>query len=243
MQEQQLPEDFKKKINAFVDDLKQLYVDDLISVILYGSIVSGEHSQAHSNINLLVVLKNTDLSTLERSRKLVHKFSNRRIDPLFLSRDFVLNFSHIFPIEFLDMQENYHCYYGADVLKEIKIDRKNLRFQCEQEFKSKLILLKQQYLRINPKDRQQLANFLFKSFTSVIHILRNVIRVKGKEPSYNKETVLREIAGELSVENPIFFKIWEIKRNSSKVKAEELNRLLVDFVFELDKITKKIDQL
>jgi hypothetical protein len=204
--------------------------------------VSGEHSQAHSNINLLVVLKNTDLSTLEKSRKLVNKFSNRGVEPLFLSHDYVLNFSHIFPIEFLDMQENYHCYYGTDVLKEIKIDRKNLRFQCEQELKSKLILLKQQYLRINLKDRQQLANFLFKSFTSVVHILRNVIRVKGKEPSYDKETVLKEIAGELSIDPPLFLKIWQTKRNSSKVKIDELNTLLTDFVIELDKIIKKIDQ-
>ena len=190
MQELQLSKNIKKNIDAFVGELKKLYLDDLVSVILYGSVVSGEQAQAHSNINVLVVLKNTDLASLEKSRLLVHKYAKHRLEPLFFSLDYVLNFSHVFPIEFLDMQENHQCFYGTDVLKNLKINHKNLRFQCEQELKSKLILLKQQYIRINPKDCQAVANLLFKGLTSVVHILRNVLRLKGKEPSYNKEKAL-----------------------------------------------------
>ena len=35
---------------------------------------------------------------------------------------------------------------GRDILKDLKIDLKNLRFQCEQELKGKLLNLRQAYL-------------------------------------------------------------------------------------------------
>ena len=243
MQELKLPRALKKNVYEFAKELKQLYHNDLISIVLYGSAVSGEFIETHSNVNLLAVLKNTDLSTLETARKLINKRSNRRIEPLFLSYGYLLNSSSVFPIEFLDMKENYICLYGADVFKEIKIDLKNLRFQCEQELKSKSILLKQQYLKINGKDRTALANLLFRGLTSILHILRNLIRLKGKEPSYNKEDVLKQAAIELGMESEVFFKILQAKKNRAALKAFDFRDLLNDFALELDKVTKIADEL
>lgn len=242
MQELKLSEAFKKNIHEFVEALKQLYRDELVSIVLYGSSVSGEFIETHSNINLLVVLKNTDLATLELSRNLVNKRSNRKIEPLFFSPEYLLNSSDVFPIEFLDMKENYTCLYGQDVLRELKIDLKNLRFQCEQELKSKLILLKQRYLKINPRNRAALANLLFRNFTSVWLILRNLVRLKGKDPSYSKESLLREVAVELEIDVTAFLRILEAKRNSTSLKADDFKTLLADFVFEVDKIAKIVDK-
>lgn len=243
MQELKLSGALKKNIHEFVESLKELYRDDLVSIVLYGSAASGEFIEAHSNVNLLVVLKNTDLSTLEVSRRLVNKRSNRRIEPLFLSHEYLLNSSDVFPIEFLDMKENYTCLYGQDVLKELKIDLKNLRFQCEQELKSKLILLKQQYLKINPRDRAAFANLLFRNLTSVLHILRNLVRLKGKKPSYNKEDILRQAAVEFQVGIATFLKILKAKRSSAAIRADDFKALLADFVLELDRIAKIVDKL
>ena len=38
-------ESIKKNIDAFVGELKKLYFNDLVSVIMYGSLVSGEQAQ------------------------------------------------------------------------------------------------------------------------------------------------------------------------------------------------------
>ncbi|PIU41745.1 MAG: hypothetical protein COS99_03755 [Candidatus Omnitrophica bacterium CG07_land_8_20_14_0_80_42_15] len=243
MQELKLPETLKRNVHEFVENLKELYRDDLISIALYGSAASGEFIETHSNVNLLIILKNTNLPTLELSRKLVNKRSNRRIEPLFLSHEYLLNSGDVFPIEFLDMKENHTCLYGQDVLKEIKIDPKNLRFQCEQELKSKLILLKQQYLKINPKDRTALANLLFRNLTSALHILRNLVRLKGKRPSYKKEDVLKEVSLEFGVGSGAFFKILHAKKNSAALKAGDFKTLLAELTLELDKITEIVDKL
>lgn len=243
MPELKLSEAVKKNINGFVENLKQIYRDDLISIVLYGSAASGELVENHSNVNILIVLKNMDLLTLEKSRRLVNNPSNRRIGPLFLSQEYLLNSSDVFPIEFLDMKENHICLHGQDVIKEIKIDWKNLRFQCEQELKSKLILLKQQYLKMNLQDRKALANLLFRNLTSVAHILRNLVRLKGKTPSYAKEDILKEIAVELQVETPTLVRIWQAKKNSVNLKTEDWKSLFADFVLELEKIVKTVDKL
>ena len=57
MEESGLPQGFKRNIDEFVGSLRKLYSDDLVCVILYGSAASGELTEVHSNINLLVVLK------------------------------------------------------------------------------------------------------------------------------------------------------------------------------------------
>jgi hypothetical protein len=243
MPELKIAENLKKIVDKFVEELQEIYADQLVSVTLYGSALSGEFSQTHSNINLLLVLKTADLPTLEKSRKLVRQFFPRRIEPLFVSQQMIASSLDVFPIEFLDMQDNHQCLYGLDVLRDIKIDLKNLRFQCEQELRSKAILIKQQYLKINPKDRSALATFLFKNFTSVVHILRNALRLKGREPSYRKDDVLKEISDVFSAGNIVFLKVWEAKKNSSKVRAQDLAALLTDFVVELDNIIEKVDKL
>ena len=243
MKELKLPESFKKNIDAFVESLKGIYRDELISVILYGSAASGELTESHSNVNLLVVLQKTDLPSLERSRNLVNKRSSRGIEPLFLSREYVSSSSDVFPIEFLDMKENHVCLQGEDVLKEIKIDLKNLRFQCEQELKSKLLLVKQQYLRVNLKDKRALAQLLFRNLTSVTHILRNLVRLKGKTPSYLKEDLFREITSELQLGTTTFSRIWQAKKNPTRLTATDFGILLNDFVLELDKIVNAVDNL
>lgn len=243
MEESGLPQGFKRNIDEFVGSLRKLYSDDLVCVILYGSAASGELTEVHSNINLLVVLKKTDLPSLEVSRRLVNQPSNRRIEPLFLSREHILNSSDVFPIEFLDMKDDHICLYGSDVLKEVQIDPRNLRFQCEQELKSKLILVKQQYLRVNPKDKRALANLLFRNLTSVAHILRNLLRLKGKIPLRKREDLFKEIAAELQVETAVFLKIWQVKKDPARLSARDLKALLGGFVLELDKIIKAVDRL
>ncbi|MGB4521329.1 MAG: hypothetical protein WBI28_05300, partial [Candidatus Omnitrophota bacterium] len=149
----------------------------------------------------------------------------------------------VFPVEFLDMKENNIVLFGKDIFKGIPIETKNLRFQCEQELKSKLINLKQQYLRINPKAKDALADLLFRNFTSIIHILRNIVRLKGKTPSYLKEAIIAEVALELKVEVITFMKILEAKKNPDILKREDMQSLLNDFVREIEKIIKVVDEV
>lgn len=242
MSECKLKKKFQDLLAAFVQGLERIYPDNLLSVILYGSAASGEFREEHSNLNILVILQNSDWEDFKRVSPFINQHRFRMIRPLFLSEEYIRSSSDVFPIEFLDMKENYKVLTGKDVLKDVSIDTKNLRFQCEQELKAKLISLKHLYLRIK-KDKLALKNLLFKSFTSVMHILRNVIRLKGKTPPYLKQDILKAVALEFQIDLDAWQKIFAAKNKQIKLRGIESEQLFTALVRDLEKIAHLIDRL
>jgi len=240
MEKLKITDKIKNNIQDFIQGLKSIYRQDLISVVLYGSAASGEFIDKHSNLNLLVVLQNTDLAPLRMASGVINKFP--MINPLFLTENYINTSTDIFPIEFLDIQENYSVLYGKDVLKSINIDTRNLRFQCEQELKAKVINLRQSYLRMN-NDNAALQGLLFKSFTSILHILRNVLRIKGKTPPYKKDAILRELVLEFQVDLKSWEKILAARNKQIKLKNKDIEDLFGIFLSELEKIVDVVDKL
>lgn len=236
-----LPQKERLLLDGFVEKLKKIYAGDLISAILYGSAASGEFSEKHSNINLLIVLNDTGLSALSKASGLVRSRRYRTINPIFFTEAYIDASTDTFPIEFLDMKENYSVIFGKDVLKDLRIDTRNLRFQCEQELKSKLIMIKRRYLLAS--DNKELEQLLFKSFTSCIHILRNILRLKGNEPPYIKSEVLSETEKELSVNTTVLNEILWAKTKNMRLSRADVDALLVGFVRELEVITGVVDAL
>lgn len=235
-----IPKKLENNILVFVNSLKEIYGEDLISVNLYGSAASGEFVNKDSNLNILVVLKSADLESLKKSCKVLNRF--KRLTPIFLSQEYIASSTDIFPIEFLDMQENYTLFYGRDVLKEISVDTRNLRFQCEQELKAKLINLKQTFLNLN-QDKTALRNCLLKSFNSLLHVLRNVLRVNGIKPPYLKQEVLKELSSEFKINLPGWEKILAAKMNQARLSNKETDSLFINFVGDLEKIVEIVDRL
>jgi hypothetical protein len=106
-----------------------------------------------------------------------------------------------------------------------------------------LINLKQQYLRIGQTDKAGLSTLLFKNFTSVMHILHNIIRLKGKNDSNRRQDVLRDAALELQVSVTTFIRLLDMKKDYASLNKPELEKLLFDYVYELEKIVAAIDRL
>ena len=240
MQELRLPDNLKRKTQGFINGLKRIYADELVSVIIYGSAVSGEFADKHSNLNILAVLKDADLNNLKKAADFIRRF--KMIKPLFLTEHYIATSTDIFPIEFLDMRENYRVLYGKDILRDILIDIRNLRFQCEQELKAKLLNLRQLYLRIH-QNKALLRDLLFRSAISVLHILRNVLRLKGKTPPYLKQDILKDVSTELGINRDIFVKILAAKNNEIKLGGREIEELFIGFVRELERVVDIIDKL
>lgn len=241
MKELGLPNNIKKIIGEFVGLLKGAYGDYLIAVILYGSAASGEYALRHSNINIAVILRDTSLSSLSKISAILNKRRFLIINPVFLAEDYIKRSTDVFPIEFIDMKENHVVLHGKDVLKDIDINIKNLRFQCEQELKSKIINIKRAYLRTT--NRFVLKKLLFKSLISSLHILRNLVRLKGKQPSYVKEKILNEISREFGLDVTGLQKILDARSRNLNLSRKDLTSLFTCLVETLEAISNKIDLL
>ena len=187
-----LDDKIKRPINTFVEQLRSKLVNNLNSVVLYGSMVSPEYRTKHSDINILIVLNKVDIEGLRHIAGLKRKYKFNRIAPLVFSQIHLENSTDTFPIEFLDMRENYVILWGEDCLKDLKIDLKNLKHQCEWELKSKLIQLQQFYINSQGADRA-LRNFLMKGLPSFIIIFKNILRLKNIVEE-KKDKILEKVA-------------------------------------------------
>lgn len=241
MDELRLPPKTRSVLEDFIKKLNQIYKDGLVSVVLYGSASSGEFAEKHSNINLMVVLADTTLPSLARARGLVNSARFNSIQPMFFTEDYITSSLDIFPIEFLDIAENHAVLYGKDVVKDLKIDTRNLRFQCEQELKSKLLNVKKQYLLA--KNKNEIERLLFKTFTSTLHILRNVLRLKGRAAPYLKEEILCQIGKEFGVDTRVFDEILWAKKKSMSLSYKNIDALLAGLVGELESVVAAVDKM
>jgi len=240
MPEANISDKLKINISLFVNKLKEGFGDGLISVILYGSAASGEFVSRRSNLNFLVILKDPGISVLKNGAKIVGKFPD--FEPLFLTEPYINRSTDIFPIEFLDMKENYTVIYGKDALKDINVGTANLRFQCEHELKVKLITLRQLYLK-SSRDKRLLLYALLKSFTSSLHILRNVLRLKGITPPYKKELIIAELAKVMPIDVLVWERILAVKNKREHLNKDSIDRLFVKFIEELEKTAELVDRL
>jgi hypothetical protein len=231
---------YKQTLQNFTQSLKDIYLEELTALILYGSAASGEVVDKYSNFNLLVVLKNTDLAAIKKASNLTRKF--KMIQSLFLTEDYILRSTDIFPIEFMDMQENYFVLYGKDILKGVQIDSRNLRFQCEQELKAKLIKLRQAYLLLN-NNMPALRRLLFLSFNSVLHIARNVLRLKGVTLPHLKQDVLKGLAAEFKIDKSVWEEILAAKNKQNNLAGRKIEQLFISFVKELELLVAIVDKL
>lgn len=224
-----------------VEKLRRVYAAELVSITLYGSAASGEFAPGHSNVNVLIVLSDTSLQNIARVSPLLSSTRYRQITPLFFTEEHIRTSTDVFPIEFLDMKENYRVLYGKDLLKDLRIDTRNLRFQCEQELKSKLINIRSAYLRA--RGRADLERLLNKSFTSTVHILRNILRLKGVEPPYRKADLLARVERELPVDTTILNEILYSRAKKMKLTHNDIDGLLCGLAGKLEAITRFVDAM
>ncbi len=242
MKELKLSNKIKKILVDFIERIKVSQGENLVSVILYGSAASGEFSDKHSNINILVVLNDSGLGEITKIASFFNKAKFTNINPLFFTRDFINQSLDVFPVEFLDIKENYFVLFGEDVPVNFNIDIKNLRYQCEHELRTKLINIRKLYLE-NLKSPKLLRSILVSSCNSVLHVTRNLLRIKNKPTPYAKDEIINQLSKEFGLDAEIFTKVLDIKKRNLKPGILITVGLFSGFINELEKIIKIVDSL
>jgi len=238
-----LPVEVPKIIEPYCREMLKLHGDNLDSIIVYGSATGRDYLPRRSNINLLLVFKRLELSDLKKSLKLVAKGRKKRIiAPLFLTDKHMETSSDTFPIEFLEMKENHVLIYGKDVLEGLEISWNNIRLQCEQQLKGKLIRLRQAYLEIGLR-KKGVESLLIESFTSLIPTFRNMLRLKKKEVPGEKEKVVKELSSQFKVDEEVFLSILRDKQGDEKIGGMKAEDFLGRYLEEIRKLAIAVDEL
>ena len=227
----------------FTNDFKNILGNDLIAIILYGSAARGEYIYKRSDINFLVVLSEQGIQNLRSALNIIPKWKKRKVStPLILTEEYIHSALDSFPIEFLTMKHHYQVVFGKDVLSDLEIKNEHMRLQCERELRSKLIYLRENYLNTKGKPHiiKQLFNVSISAFTSIFSAL---LELKKTEVPSMKQQIFSTTAEIFNLNNEVFDNIFKLQEKKSKLKKEEVNELMEQYIDQIRKLTNLVDEL
>jgi predicted nucleotidyltransferase len=232
------------QIQAFVDDLRSTHGKNLVSVILYGSAAAGDH-HTHSDYNILVALEKIGPEDLRNAHAAVREWAKLGHNvPVYFTVSEIENASDVFPIEFQQMKRARKVLFGRDVLADVQVSNENLRHQVEFELRSKLIMLRRQYIPASASV-DGLKALMADSLVSFIALFRGVLMLRDLEPPVNRHAALALAIETLELNGQPFEKIFNLRRDNlaGKMDEAESNRLFAEYLGQIERVIETVDQM
>lgn len=235
-----------QQFTAFIEDLISTHHDNLASVILYGSAAAGDFLDAKSDYNILIALKKIRPQDLRNAHASIREWSRLGHPvPVYFTVSELQNAADVFPIEFHQMSIAHKVLYGKDVLAGLNISDKFLRHQAEYELRSKLLLLRRQYIPASAS-ADGLARLMAESQTSFAALFRAVLILRrGAEPPATKHEIISLSAKEFGLDQAPFDKIFDIRENKSRqtLSDSDANQLFGEYMEQIEKVIESVDTL
>jgi predicted nucleotidyltransferase len=230
---------------AYIDDLKATHGKNLASVILYGSAASGDFVPRNSDYNILIALHKIapkDLRNAHASIREWHKLGHPV--PVYFTVSELQNAADVFPIEFHQMEAARRVLYGKDVLADMKISDKFLRHQVEYELRSKLILLRRQFIPAS-ESVDGLKKLMADSLASFASLFRAVLLLSGVDAPVKKHEVVALVVQKHGLDGIPFEKIFNLREKNFAETLDEVgaNRLFADYMEQIERVIDAVDKV
>jgi len=237
-----LPTKSRETIVEFTTKVTRAFEENIYSMILFGSAVGTNFIEGKSDINTLIILEKIRMADLEILMEIGEKFSGKGLAvPLLFEKGHVKSSLDTFPVEFSDMKERHVLLDGEDPLIDTVIEKKNLRYQCEHEFKSILVNLRRGFLRTAAK-RENIESLLENSLSSVVAACRGMIWLTGQTPPDDSSDLLRLIKEVYNADTSAIDRVWRLEQGQSGATAL-LEALFEDYSVNIADLASVADSL
>jgi len=237
------PENPKDILQEITDDYKGVFRNDLVSIILYGSATGKAYTPGKSDINFMIILTEAGIENLDKAFKAVDKWRKKNVAiPLFLTEHYVETSMDVFPIEYLNFQQNYVLVYGKDVLKDLTFHPELVRLQCEREIKGKLLLLREAYMETSGKGKS-LKEVIKQSISAFVAIFEALLFLKEIEIPAEKRATVRAACETFGLDIGLFERLLGIKEEKTKPDEAEMNTLFKAYLAEVRKLSVLADSM
>jgi hypothetical protein len=212
------------------DQLGRAAGHNLAGLILYGGLARGRYHPRTSDINLVVLLRDTSGPALDQiAPALRHAWRAIGVEPLILQPNEVEHAAVDFPAKFLDIQSHHVVLTGDDPFAALEIDAGRLRAQVSQGLRNIGLRLRRQYVAM-AHDPDAVALMLGKIARPLAIELSGLLRLKGKPvPAEDRTVAIFEAAAEaFNLDRATLRELAELRRagNVASEPAELFTRLL-----------------
>ena len=225
-------------------ELEKVYGAELKSVILYGSAAGADYSDRYSDFNVFCVLSSPTPALLARANGAVRKWVKKgNPPPHFFGPEHIERSLDVFPIEFLDMQEQHKVIFGSDPLARVSPDPRHLRHQIESEMKGKLLHLRAFYAATCNKPKE-IAKATVASFPNFLAAFRAVLRLVGEKPPTDARATIELLSVQTNIDPQVFLDIVDVRRGASILpRGDDALAMFERYITELEALTGYIDRL
>lgn len=232
---ERLPRKIKQELKRFCLAIKESLGNELLGLILYGSALRDDYLPGHSDVNLLVLVRELDVSLLKKVAPLVERANAKAlIEPLFLTPEYIKSSLDAFPVEYLNIKREHILLYGEDPFQELDIDLEDLRIQVEREWKLNYIRLQQAYFR-SYRNGEALKRVIMKSFNSFSHLLSALFYLRGLL-SVDKQELLQKVVREFLVREEIVNWLGSLREKGERMSKEEIERRFDEYLKMMERI-------
>ena len=243
MNEIRLKTDISDRYQPFMDKILEHYRNLIHSIHIVGSALTADYDPGNSDINSVVVLDYMDLKFIEFLAPLGKKYGKKRIAaPLIMTPTYIKASLDVFPIEFFNIQKLHFTIFGKDVFQDLEIKKSDMRRQCEQELKIKLMGLRQGLIAA-AGDKRLLNRGFAESFSGYMPLFRSIILLLGQDPPHNNIALLSALEEVSGVDTAVFRNVLNLKLKKARPSIEQLNIVFEEYYAALEKLGEIIDEV
>jgi hypothetical protein len=238
-----LPDEIQKLLQNYVKDVKGVFGEQLEGMLLYGSAVRGEFLPGRSNLNILLLVSSYDSAVLKQYSALHRQWSKEQIVvPLFLTEEELRMSAAVFPLEFLEIQEQHRVLGGRDPFIGFHVKADRLREAVVQGLMSHLLRLRQRYVEGGGSD-DATTILLPLSITSTLPLLRGLQRLLGRPVLSQSDAVIKDVAEQLKLDLHGLLDALLLKRGQISPGPQEVPRLFDRYLQAATALARAVEQL
>jgi hypothetical protein len=236
-----LPDEYQQHLRAYVKDVQRVFGDSLDGVLLYGSAVRGEFLPGRSNLNIVLVVKSTKADQLKKYSALHRRWAKEQIVvPLFVTQADLPAMSLVFPLEYLEMQEQHRLLAGQDPFVGFKVDQRHFLAEVLQSLRGNLLRVRQRFIEGGGSE-EAIAILLPLSLTAVLPCLRGVQRLVGRPVLSQGEPLLKDFETFLSLDLSGLRDAWLLKRGQISPGQKEVPRLMERYLESFERLVQSVE--
>ncbi|HSO33598.1 MAG TPA: nucleotidyltransferase domain-containing protein [Labilithrix sp.] len=189
-----LPAGVRERLAEFTKSLEESLGDDLVGILVHGSVVRGEYRPGESDVDVIVILGKADFAHLDAIGNAMQlaRYS-ARIEAMILTESEIAGASDAFPLLYDEIKRRNILLSGRDPFKDVEVHDTHRRLRIEQELREAQIRLRRAVTDAFGA-REAIAGAVMRKVKQVRTPLHALLALKGIACTPDLPAVLAKIA-------------------------------------------------
>jgi predicted nucleotidyltransferase len=232
----------ESKFTELVERLKAAAAGNLKAAILYGSAVSGDFHEKHSDLNVLCIVQRAAADDLEHLHPVAEWWTRQgNPAPLVFTLDELVRSADVFAIELLDIKAHHRMLFGEDPFAGLEVPLRLHRLQVERELRTDWLRLRQAILA-GPRKREVHLRIMLRSVSAFCVLFRHALIAVGQPAAHSKGEAVDGMASLTGANPSAFHAILDFRAGKRKEKEIDVEATLQTYLEFVEIATNEVDR-